>query len=270
MALYVLYVGLTITADSLFVASQERKITRSPGASSRPLHWTYRPGPTDYEHTKQSTRTALIIHFRLTTALIVFPPIYENPSESALPHSADTISQDRSKFLPLSFSKDGVWQDTVFREITEPVLIIQEYIRLLKKSSGQVIIVSGCSQGRFICESIRWLINASTSQQPNNRVGIQLHPRRCAPINRTHCWSRIEATWHQGLVDIQWTVSRIHPAVTTKIGRTASDFLQNTLSCADEVIRNICGKRTDPDIVGNLSKSTGALLLVNTERVEQL
>jgi hypothetical protein len=58
------------------------------------------------------------------------------------------------KFLPLSFSKDSVWQDSVFREITEPVLIIQEYIRLLKDSSGRVIIVSGCSQGRFLCESI--------------------------------------------------------------------------------------------------------------------
>jgi hypothetical protein len=54
----------------------------------------------------------------------------------------------------LSFSKDNVWQDSVFREITELVLIIQEYIRLLNDSSGRVIIVSGCSQGRFLCESI--------------------------------------------------------------------------------------------------------------------
>ena len=81
------------------------------------------------------------------------------------------------KFLPLSFSKDSVWQDSVFREITEPVLIIQEYIRLLKDSSGHVIIVSGCSQGRFLCESVhrnqKYQFSASKPPTAGYRFGCR-------------------------------------------------------------------------------------------------
>lgn len=90
------------------------------------------------------------------SALIEFPPSYEGSSEPSSPHSADPIRQNPlpRNLLPLAFSKDDVWQDAVFREITEPVLITQEFARLLKKSSGRVIVVSGCTESRFFCELI--------------------------------------------------------------------------------------------------------------------
>jgi len=89
--------------------------------------------------------------------LIMFPPTYESPSEPILPGSTDN-PHDPSipfprKFLPLSLSKDDIWRDTVSHEITELVLIIQEYIRLLQKSSGRIIVVSGCSESRFLSGS---------------------------------------------------------------------------------------------------------------------
>jgi len=125
------------------------------------------------------------------SALIAFPPIYESPSESTSPNSADTHTQDRftPKFLPLSFSKDSVWQDSVFREITEPVLIIQEYTRLLKESTGQIIIVSGCSQGRFLCESIhRNQIPSLPANIPTARSGIStLHGARRSIAHSVAC-----------------------------------------------------------------------------------
>lgn len=92
-------------------------------------------------------------------ALIIFPPTYQGPSEPSSPHLTE-IPLDfpkliPQKLLPLNLAKDDVWQDSVFREVTEPVLIAQEYVRLLRKSSGRVIIVSGCTEGRFSCKSIK-------------------------------------------------------------------------------------------------------------------
>ena len=91
-------------------------------------------------------------------ALIAFPPTYLGPSELTSSHLTETPLDFPTlmpqKFLPLNLAKDDVWQDSVFREVAEPVLMTQEYIRLLRKYSGRVIIVSGCTKGRFSCESI--------------------------------------------------------------------------------------------------------------------
>ena len=167
------------------------------------------------------------------TALIAFPPIYENSSEPNSPHSASVISADHSthpaaKFLPLSFSKDVVWQDSVFREITEPVLIIQEYIMLLKECSGRVIIVSGCSQGRFLGELIYWDQTTSfrrNKQYSNSRMWVQLHPRRCTPISRTYVWLRVGANWDQGIIVGQWAAGNTHFAHTTNFGQAVCTIL---------------------------------------------
>lgn len=89
----------------------------------------------------------------------MFPPIYESPPELVSPRPANANLQDPPaplfrKYLPLSLSKDEVWQNSVFHEITAPVLIAQEFARLLRKSPGHIIFVSGCTESRFLCESI--------------------------------------------------------------------------------------------------------------------
>lgn len=77
-------------------------------------------------------------------------------SDSTSSQSAETLSTYVfQKFLPLSLSRDDIFQNTVFREVTEPVMIIQEYVRLLRRSCGRIIIVSGYSEGRFLCESVQ-------------------------------------------------------------------------------------------------------------------
>jgi len=167
------------------------------------------------------------------TALIAFPPTYENLSELTFPHSAGPHSQEpptnlHPKFLPLSISKDDVWQDSVFREITEPVLIIQDYIRLLKKSSGHVIIVSGCSQGRFLS---RYGFNSTlddTRRSIAHTFGSELEPLG---------------------IKVSSLVSGLLAIPTLPAQRILDEL-------------NVCAKRTDPDIlsafVANL-KGLGAL-----------
>jgi hypothetical protein len=112
----------------------------------------------DRLHAYETVKAYCSDHSLHLVALIMFPPTYESPSEPILPGSADN-PHDPSipfprKFLPLSLSKDDIWRDTVSHEITELVLIIQEYIRLLQKSSGRIIVVSGCSESRFLCEYV--------------------------------------------------------------------------------------------------------------------
>jgi len=91
-------------------------------------------------------------HLLHLVALILFPPEYESPSEPISPKSA-TIFQELStscKFISLNQLKDVIWHNTVFREITELVLITQEYIRLLRNSGGRIIVISGCSKSRIL------------------------------------------------------------------------------------------------------------------------
>ena len=123
------------------------------------------------------------------TALIAFPPTYENPPEITSPHSADSFPQDNIpfRFLPLSIAKPDVWQDSVFREITEPVLIIQQYTQMLKKSSGHVIVVSGCSRGRFSCKSID--SRSTTSQQTIRQRNLDSVPPWTMLAGRLHILS---------------------------------------------------------------------------------
>jgi hypothetical protein len=56
------------------------------------------------------------------------------------------------KFLPLILAKEDVWKDFVAREVLELVLIIRDYVKLLRKWSGRVVVVSGCSQSNVICK----------------------------------------------------------------------------------------------------------------------
>ncbi|KIM87541.1 hypothetical protein PILCRDRAFT_815080 [Piloderma croceum F 1598] len=166
------------------------------------------------------------------TALIAFPPIYETPSESTPPSSAAThplvqgpLTHLRPKFLPLSFSKDSVWQDSVFREITEPVLIIQEYIRLLKDSSGRVIIVSGCSQGRFL-SGYRFGCRSTLDEARRSiahSVGCELKP------------------------------------FGVKVSSLVSGLLAAPNLPAQKILDelNMCAKRTDPDIRRRLGANLG-------------
>jgi hypothetical protein len=90
-------------------------------------------------------------------ALICMPPASERAADPSLTHMlysppiTDT-NPSSQKFLPLILAKEDVWKDLAAREVLEPVLITRDYIKLLRRWSGRVIVVSGCSQSNVLCK----------------------------------------------------------------------------------------------------------------------
>jgi len=187
--------------------------------------------------------------------------------ELTLTQSTGTPPQDPStnvphKFLPLSISKDDVWQDSIFREITEPVLIIQEYIRMLKKSSGRIIVVSGCSQGRFLCESIHrdqgdHAANHLTAGSGLNSI---LDDARRSIAHTFSCELEPFGIKVTSLVSGMLAI----PIMPTQRILDEQHVPPHTcaLVCAHKSSRNVCGKRADADILSGFGESTVAFQLV--------
>lgn len=90
-------------------------------------------------------------HSLQLAALILLPPTYGEPGQT----SVDSPAAAYHKYIPLTLAKQEVWQDFVSREITEPVLMIQDCVKLLKKFHARVIVVSGCSEGPFASKFTR-------------------------------------------------------------------------------------------------------------------
>jgi len=67
---------------------------------------------------------------------------------------SSTIEYLPQKLLPLCLTKEDVLTDIVAREIMEPILLTQDYLKMLGESSGRVILVSGCSESSFLCKFI--------------------------------------------------------------------------------------------------------------------
>jgi hypothetical protein len=77
-------------------------------------------------------------------ALINLPPApkyYDHPGTSSRTIYADQTSR---KCLPLILAKDEMLQEIVASEVTEVVLVAKDYLKMVRKSSGRVVVVSGC------------------------------------------------------------------------------------------------------------------------------
>ena len=81
-------------------------------------------------------------------ALILLPPTYVT-SELTTPQSAHTSSEAYRRQFALSLADESAWAESISRELTEPVEMIQDCAKLLRTFRAHVIMVSGCSRGRF-------------------------------------------------------------------------------------------------------------------------
>lgn len=86
-------------------------------------------------------------HSLQLAALILLPPTYNTVEWTGI--QSATAGAAHGTCLPLSLAKESAWQESIARELTEPVEMIQDCMRLLKMFRAHVIMVSGCSQGRF-------------------------------------------------------------------------------------------------------------------------
>lgn len=96
----------------------------------------------------ETVQAYCIEHSLQFAALILLPPTYA-PQELITSHSVGTSNAVYCTQCTLSLAGESIWEDSVTRELTETVHMIQDCVKLLKKFHARVIIVSGCSVGRF-------------------------------------------------------------------------------------------------------------------------
>ncbi|THH20356.1 hypothetical protein EW146_g965 [Bondarzewia mesenterica] len=90
-------------------------------------------------------------HHSLHLVALVVSSITENPSFSSF--SVSTLSMpDKHAHGGSSdrFSHEDVWRERIVSELTEPILMANDYAWMLKEASGRVLIISTYSQGWLI------------------------------------------------------------------------------------------------------------------------
>jgi hypothetical protein len=88
---------------------------------------------------------------RLVALIASTPGSYDHPASSrqGLSHNLFVQSRLYDKKPSLDLLGDNV-NEAVARELTEPVLLVRDYLKMLQLAKGRVLVISGCS---VPCES---------------------------------------------------------------------------------------------------------------------
>jgi hypothetical protein len=116
----------------------------------------------DRVHAHETVQVYCLTHSLHLVALISLPFRFSYVDPSG-PRSANVDNTSKvTKFLPLIFAKEEVWREAVGREAIELVMLTRDYVKMLRGSSGRVIVVSGCIDSCFTCTlKISFLAQAS-------------------------------------------------------------------------------------------------------------
>ncbi|KII88670.1 hypothetical protein PLICRDRAFT_41875 [Plicaturopsis crispa FD-325 SS-3] len=175
------------------------------------------------QHAYETIKAYCSDHLLHLAALVVLPPTPDDmPSRTASQRHAATSSTDLGlsesrNYLPVFLAKDSAWKSLVTREVTEPVLLLRDYIKLLRKSAGRIIMVSGCSDSSI--------------------TGIDL----CSPMDEARR-------------SIARTMNFELEPFGIKVVSVVAGPLDFKRASFDLDRRNVCAKRTDVEILHSIGR----------------
>ena len=93
-------------------------------------------------HASDTVHAYCLNHSLKLASLIVLPPSAPSVEDtSSRPHSKDTLTAHPAEGLMHS-----MWKHYTAHSMMEPVLVVEDYVDLLRKASGRVVMLSTCAQ----------------------------------------------------------------------------------------------------------------------------
>jgi hypothetical protein len=106
----------------------------------------------DRAHAYETIEAYCSRHALQLVALISCPCV-DDSFTNIIRRSSSPAHNSSQKIPSLSLASDDAWKELVAREITEPILLARDFVRMLRTSSGRIILVSTCSNSNLSCKS---------------------------------------------------------------------------------------------------------------------
>ena len=153
----------------------------------------------DREHACETIKAYCVKHSLNLVALISLP--FVPPNHDSTRNIEDLQSPSRPPdFLPLIFAKEELWQEVMECEVSELVALTRDYIEMLQKASGRVVVVSGGISDAVIS------LNRTTSADLKHPLHRRIFATRCDTKGSLSAAAfRAENYWHHGVLGLHRT-----------------------------------------------------------------